>query len=232
MDLESVEWLERYLIEQTSNLALCIVSHDREFLDRVCTKIVETERGVAYSYNGNYRTFVDQKADRAALQQKNHDLQQKEIKALKSEINKLRPIESAAQSVKQKERQLKAMEQGGPDHIPRPFVDKKKFNFRFPPSPRCAPEVIELENVAHGYGGSTLFSDIDLCIERGDRIAILGPNGAGKSTLLRLIMGREEPREGTAEITASNAVTEYFEQDQVCDARKRAKPGTTSSRAL
>ena len=221
MDLESVEWLERYLIEQTSNLALCIVSHDREFLDRVCTKIVETERGVAYSYNGNYRTFVDQKADRAALQQKNHDLQQKEIKALKSEINKLRPIESAAQSVKQKERQLKAMEQGGPDHIPRPFVDKKKFNFRFPPSPRCAPEVIELENVAHGYGGSTLFSDIDLCIERGDRIAILGPNGAGKSTLLRLIMGREEPREGTAEITASNAVTEYFEQDQVCDARSK-----------
>ena len=95
MDLESVEWLERYLIEQTSSLALVIVSHDREFLDRVCTKIVETEQGVAYSYNGNYRTFLEQKAAREAIQMRDWEVQQKEIKALKAEINKLRPIESA-----------------------------------------------------------------------------------------------------------------------------------------
>jgi len=148
------------------------------------------------------------------LEMRNHDMQQKEIKALKAEINKLRPIESAAQSVKQKERQLKELQPGGKDHIPKPFVDKKKFNFRFPPAPRCAPEVIELEGVSHGYGDSTLFSDIELCIERCDRIAILGANGAGKSTLLRLIMGKETPREGTAEIVAQNAVTEFYEQDQ------------------
>ena len=145
---------------------------------------------------------------------KQYDAQQKDIKALKAEINKLRPIESAAQSVRyaprrqaamrapppyrpvltrgmlpastwqvrQKEKQLKELQPGGASHNPRPFVDKKKFSFRFPPSPRCAPEVIELEGVAHGYGKSTLFSDIDLCIEKGDRIAILGANGAGKST--------------------------------------------------
>jgi len=214
MDLESVEWLERYLIEQTSSLALVLVSHDREFLDRVCTKIVETEQGVAHSYNGNYRTFLEQKGEREALMMKNYEAQQKEIKALKGEINKLRPIESAAASVRQKERQLKELEPGGALHSPRPFVDKKKFQFRFPPCPRCAPEVIELEGIKHGYGDSTLFSDVELCIERGDRIAILGANGAGKSTLLRLIMGREKPREGTAEIIAANAVTQYFEQDQ------------------
>ena len=214
MDLESVEWLERYLIEQTSSLALVIVSHDREFLDRVSTKIVETEQGVAYSYNGNYRNFLEQKGEREALQMKDHQQQQKEIKALKGEINKLRPIESAAQSVRQKERTLEKLSPGGAEHIPRPFVDKKKFSFRFPPCPRCAPEVIELEGVSHGYGDSTLFSDIDLCIERGDRIAILGANGAGKSTLLRLIMGTEEARKGTAEIVAQNAVTQFFEQDQ------------------
>ena len=215
MDLESVEWLERYLVEQTSNLALVIVSHDREFLDRVCTRIVETEQGVAYAYNGNYRTFLQQKEARVAIQQKDYDAQRKEVRALKNEINKLRPLgESAAGAIRTKERSLAELEEGGAKHVPRPFVDKKKFSFRFPPSPRCSQEVIELEGLAHGYGGSTLFKDIDLCIERGDRIAILGPNGAGKSTLLRLIMGTEKPREGSAEIVASNAVPVFFEQDQ------------------
>ena len=69
-DAKAVEWLERYLIEQTSSLALVIVSHDREFLDRVCTKIVNTEQGIAASYNGNYRTFLAQKAEQDALQMK------------------------------------------------------------------------------------------------------------------------------------------------------------------
>ena len=139
------------------------------------------------------------------------------------------------------ERQLKELSPGGAEHVPRPFVDKKKFSFRFPPSPRCSQEVIELEDVAHGYKDQDLFSEIDLCIERGDRIAILGPNGAGapkslseipseipsnsdsfrlllagagKSTLLRLIMGREQPKTGRAEIVANNAVVQHFEQDQ------------------
>jgi len=150
-----------------------------------------------------------------ALQMKAWEAQQKEIKALKSEINKLRPLgESAAGAIRNKEKDLAMMQEGGKEHVAKPYIDKKKFQFRFPPCPRCSPEVIALEDVAHGYGSSTLFSDIDLCIERGDRIAILGPNGAGKSTLLRLIMGREEPRQGTAEIIADNAVTQFFEQDQ------------------
>merc|ERR1719171_1769095 len=85
MDLESVEWLERYLIEQTSSLALVIVSHDREFLDRVCTRIVETEQGVAYPHNGNYRSFLKAKEQRSELAQRAHDRQQKQIKELKSE---------------------------------------------------------------------------------------------------------------------------------------------------
>lgn len=72
--------------------------------------------------------------------------------------------------------------------------------------------MIELDGLSHGYHDSTLFRDINLGIERGDRIAILGPNGAGKSTLLRLVMGREKPREGSASIVASNAEVQFFEQ--------------------
>ena len=188
MDLESVEWLERYLIEQTSNLALVIVSHDREFLDRVCTKIVETEQvryttsissdphvvslpcapahclcslvlvaqGVAYTYNGNYRTFLDQKGERVALQMKAWEAQQKEIKALKNEINSLRPLgESAAGAIRNKERDLEAMQQGGKDHVARPFVDKKKFQFRFPPCPRVSQEVT-IPSTPHTHTGPTL----------------------------------------------------------------------------
>ena len=141
MDLESVEWLERYLIEQCDAYALAIVSHDREFLDRVCTKIVETDQGKAYSYNGNYRNFLKLKGEREEQAMKEHNLQQKEIKALKSEINGLRNDESAAASRRQKERQLKEMEPGGSEHVPRPFVNKRKFSFRFPPAPRCSQEV-------------------------------------------------------------------------------------------
>merc|ERR1719171_137239 len=96
MDLESVEWLERYLREQTEKLALVIVSHDREFLDRVCTKIVETNQGVAYSYNGNYRAHLKQKAEREALEMERYDKQQKQIKELKSEIRKLDNLEGNA----------------------------------------------------------------------------------------------------------------------------------------
>jgi len=214
MDLDSVEWLEKYLIEQTSKLALVIVTHDREFLDRVCTKIVETEQGIAHSYPGSYRTFLKLKGEREAQQMEAHERQRKQIRELKGEINKLRALESAAAAVRAKERQVKELEPGGALHAPRPFVNKRKFQFRFPPAPRCAPEVIELEGLSHGYGMHSLFSQVNLAIERGDRIAILGPNGAGKSTLLRLILGLEQPTGGRAEIVAKNAVVSFFEQDQ------------------
>lgn len=214
MDLESTEWLERYLVESTEKLAIVVVSHDREFLDRVCTKIVETEFGVTYSYKGNYRSYLTQKQARVAQAMQVWEAQQKEIKGLREDINRLRRDESAAAAVRSRERQLKAMLEGGEDHVPRPYTESKRFSFRFPPAPRCSKEVIEFEEVGHGYGDSTLFSGVDLCIERGDRIAILGANGAGKSTLLRLLLGNEKPRHGRAEIVANNAVVQYFEQDQ------------------
>jgi len=214
MDLDSVEWLEKYLTERTEKLALVVVSHDREFLDRVCTKIVETEFGVTYSYTGNYRSYLKQKEERVALAMAAWEAQQKEIRALRADISKLRNLESATASVRAKERQLKEMEEGGAEHVAKPYVPRRKFQFRFPPAPRCSKEVIELEDVEHGYGTSKLFRDINLVLERGDRVAILGPNGAGKSTLLRLIMGTEAPRHGRAEVVANNAVVQYFEQDQ------------------
>jgi len=214
MDLDSVEWLEGYLREQTSKLALVLVSHDREFLDRVCTKMVETEYGVTHSYPGNYRSFLKLKSERVRLATAAWEAQQKEIKALKADISRLRNNEAAAATVRAKERALAELQPGGEKHMPKPFTARARFGFRFPPAPRCSKELIELEGVEHGYGGSTLFSDVDLCIERGDRIAIIGPNGAGKSTLLRLILGTETPRRGRAEVVAPNAVTRYFEQDQ------------------
>jgi ATPase subunit of ABC transporter with duplicated ATPase domains len=176
--------------------------------------MVETEYGVTHTYPGNYRNFLKLKEDRVRLAMERWEARQKEIRAIKGDISRLRNTESAAVTVRAKERALKDMEPGGPKHVPRPFTAKARFAFRFPPAPRCSKEVIELEGVSHGYNGGTLFKDIELCIERGDRIAIIGPNGAGKSTLLRLIMGTERPRDGRAEIVAQNAVMRYFEQDQ------------------
>jgi len=214
MDLDSVEWLERYLTERTKKIALVVVSHDREFLDRVCTKIVETEFGVTYSYTGNYRAYLKQREERLALATEAWEVQQKEIKSLRAAISKLRKFESATASLRQKERQLAELDVGGAQHVPKPFVPRRKFTFRFPPAPRCSKDVISLADISHGYGNLTLFRNIDLVLERGDRVAILGPNGAGKSTLLRLILGTETPRTGHAEVVAANAVIQYFEQDQ------------------
>ena len=193
MDLDSVEWLEDYLTQKTSKLALVIVSHDREFLDRVCTKarsyvisprmvgsmrgaershsahthtrararahththtsaqrippaqIVETEFGVTYTYNGNYRTYLKQKDERRALDMSRWEAQQKQIKELRAEMNRLRDMESAAVTVKQKERQLNEMLEGGAEHITRPYTQRRPFQFRFPPAPRCSQELVELE---------------------------------------------------------------------------------------
>ena len=210
MDLESVEWLERYLIEQTSDLALAIVSHDRECLDRRCTCIVETEQGVAHSYNGNYRTFLEQKEERVAL-----DMKRWRRSRRRSRRSRPRSTSCARSSPPppSARRSARSRRWGWAATRTAAAVCRQESSRSASPGSRCAPEVIALEGVAHGYGSST-FSDIDLCIERGDRIAILGANGAGKSTLLRLIMGREAPREGDAEIIAENAVTQFFEQDQ------------------
>lgn len=212
LDLESVEWLESFLRE--NELPMVIVSHDREFLDRLCTKIVELEAGEAFEYPGNYSTFLKLKAQRRRAWQVAYERQQKYLAEQRNFIRRYRSSPARAKQVKSRQKLLERMERTGELVRPPPrFV--KPLVFRFPPAPRSSRDVLLLEDVTHGYESKTLFRDVNLAIERGDRMAVLGANGSGKSTLLRLVVGMESPDEGTVQCQQlPNARLAYFEQNQ------------------
>jgi len=209
LDLDSVEWLEDFLRNQ--NIPMVIVSHDREFLDQVCTKIVDTEGGLASEYDGNYSRFLQLKKARMDAWQAAYDAQEKRIKEEKSWINKFKLKQP--QAVKQREAKLEKLV-NSKDYVQKPPFLGKPFKFRFPDAPRLSPEVANIKGLSHSYGGNTLFEDAELFVSKGDRISVVGPNGAGKSTLLRFLTGREQPDTGSAEIVGQNIVANYFEQNQ------------------
>ena len=207
LDLETIEWLEVYLKGLTTPMV--IVSHDREFLDRLCTQIVETERGVSSTYLGNYSSYLLQKAEAREAQLSAYESQQKELEKQQAFVEKFRASATRSTQAKSREKQLDKIER-----IEAPTGGLKTLHFRFPPAPRSGREVAIIEDLVHTYGEKILFLGADLLIERGDRIAFLGPNGAGKSTLLRLIMGLEKPSEGTVKLGGHNVIPGYFEQNQ------------------
>jgi len=211
LDLESVEWIEEFLKNQKT-IPMVVVSHDREFLDRVCNKIVDTDGGIAAEYDGNYSNFLKLKKARMEAWQAAYDAQEKKIKEDRKWIQKFKIKQ--AQAVKQRQAKIEKLMKSD-KYVQKPPSLGKPFHFRFPDAPRLSPEVVEVKDLCHSYGDKQLFNDAELLIEKGDRIAIVGPNGCGKSTLLRLIVGTEEPSQsGCARITGQNVVANYFEQNQ------------------
>ncbi len=207
LDLETIEWLETYLKGLTTPMV--IVSHDREFLDRLCNQIVETERGVSTTYLGNYSSYLTQKAELAGAQQAAFDRQQKELEKQQAFVDRFRASATRSTQAKSREKLLEKIER-----IEAPTADVRTLRFRFPPAPRSGVEVVKIEDLTHSYGDKILFLGAELLVERGDRIAFLGPNGAGKSTLLRLITGLEQPTSGKVELGKHNVIPSYFEQNQ------------------
>ncbi|CDN16676.1 ATP-binding protein of ABC transporter [Richelia intracellularis] len=207
LDLETIEWLEKYL--KGLNTPMVIVSHDREFLDRLCTQIVETERGVSTTYLGNYSAYLQQKAENQAAQMSAYERQQKEIDKQQAFVERFRASATRSTQAKSREKQLEKIER-----IEVPTGSVRTLQFQFPPAPRSSREVVKIKELTHTYDDKILFLGANLLIERGDRIAFLAPNGAGKSTLLRIIMGMEPPTEGGVSLGEHNVIPGYFEQNQ------------------
>lgn len=207
LDLETIEWLENYLKGLTTPMV--VVSHDREFLDRLCTQIVETERGVSTTYLGNYSAYLEQKAENRNAQLSAYERQQKELERQQAFVDRFRASATRSTQAKSREKQLEKIER-----IEAPDADLKTLRFQFPPAPRSGREVVTVSDLVHTYDENILFLGANLLVERGDRIAFLGPNGSGKSTLLRLMMGLETPSEGTVALGQHNVIPSYFEQNQ------------------
>ncbi|MCY4387170.1 MAG: ATP-binding cassette domain-containing protein [Desulfurellaceae bacterium] len=206
LDLDSLLWLESYLHNYRGSIV--IVSHDRAFLDRMVNRVVALHRSALTEYTGNYSTFERVFEEHLESYRKTYDTQQEEIERLTRFINTFRYNARKAPQVQSRVKQLEKMEKLDP-----PQTVPKGVRFHFPQAPRSGRRVIELQRVSKCYDSVQVFENLDLVIERGDRVAVVGVNGAGKSTLSRILSGVEGPTSGSRQL-GHQVVLDYYAQQQ------------------
>ena len=205
LDLEARNWLEEYL--GAYPYAVILVSHDRYFLDAVVTRITDLNLRRLTDYVGNYSKYVAQRdamLDRLRQAKKEQD---EEVARVKLFIDRFRYQATKAAQVQSR---IKLLDKVVPIEVP---PERKRIHFTFPACRKSGRTVFELKQVRKAYGPLTVFKDLSLHIERGDRIALVGPNGSGKSTLMRMLSGEEAPDSGTRTV-GHEVVIEYFAQDE------------------
>jgi ATP-binding cassette, subfamily F, member 3 len=205
LDLDSLQWLEEYL--QTYQGAVVLVSHDKRFLDTMTRRTFELSLGSLTDYAGNFSFFLEAREERRELQQAAYRNQQQQIKQTERFIERFRYKATKARQVQSRIKQLDKME------VIRLEDEEEQIRFSFPPSPPSGKIAITLKRVSKSYGPIEVFADLDLEIDRGDRIAFVGVNGAGKSTLARIIAGAETYDTGER-IPGHNLEISYFAQHQ------------------
>ncbi len=204
LDIEACEWLEEFL--QDFSGAVLVVSHDRYFLDRVVSKVVDLHEGFTRSYPGNYTAYVKQKEELIRQQAESYERQQAEIARLEDFISRYHAGQRH-QEAKSREKRLEKMVR-----VRRPRTESEKIHVRLDAASNSGHIVLDLQDVGKGFDGKTLFTGLNLLVENGDRVGLVGPNGAGKTTLLRMILGDEEPSVGTLS-TGYGVEMGYFAQD-------------------
>lgn len=203
LDIPSVHWLEQFL--QTYKGAMILVSHDRDFLNRQINRIVSLESGGVKSYKGNLDFYLKAKEEERQTLEATARNQEQKIKEAQKFIERFRYKATKARQVQSKIKVLKKME------LVESHRPQKTIRFSFPVPARSGRAVVTIREVSRGFDRKNLYTNINLTVLRGQRIAIIGPNGAGKTTLLRMIAGEIEPDHG--EITLGHKVTmSYFAQ--------------------
>ena len=205
LDLDARNWLEGYLAEYP--FAVILVSHDRYFLDAVVTRITDLNLRRLTDYVGNYSKYVDQRDAMLERLRTAKREQDEEVARVKMFIDRFRYKATKAAQVQSR---IKMLEKVVPIEVP---PERKRIHFKFPACAKSGRTVVEMKHVRKGYGDLRVFDDVNLHIERGDRIALVGPNGAGKSTLMRMLSGEESPDTGTRTL-GHQVVLEYFAQDE------------------
>ena len=207
LDLDALNWLEQYLHSYSG--AMILVSHDRYFLDAVCTDIGELLFGEIEQYEGNYTRYQRLRAERFETRQRAFDQQRKEIERQQAIIERLKSYnrEKSLKRARSREKVLAKMEM-----LDRPR-EEKQVRFSFEARRRTGDDVLIVEELAKGYDGRTLFEALSLHRRAGDRVALIGPNGVGKSTLLKMIMKETDADAGLIRYGA-NVDVGYYDQHQ------------------
>ncbi|RWG83468.1 ABC-F family ATP-binding cassette domain-containing protein [Mesorhizobium sp.] len=189
LDLESLIWLEKFLKDYDG--ALLMTSHDREFMNRIVSKVIEIDAGALTSYSGNYEFYQEQRALADKQLQAQFERQQA---MLAKEIAFIERFKARASHAAQVQSRVKKL-----DKIDRVEPPKRRQTvaFEFQPAPRCGEDVATLKGIHKSYGSRSIYSGLDFQIRRRERWCVMGINGAGKSTLLKLVAGASEPDEGT-----------------------------------
>jgi ATP-binding cassette subfamily F protein 3 len=207
LDVDSVAWLEQQLAAWPG--ALLFVSHDRDFIDAVAERCVEVAWGTTTEYVGGFAEFIVAREERLQSLEAAASRQAREVARVERFIERFRYKATKARQVQSRIKTLQRLER-----IEVPKVEDLKLRFAFPEPPRSSRLVIEIEGATIGYDGQPVVSDVDLVIERGEKLALIGPNGAGKTTLLKAILGQLQPQSGSVKLGA-NVDIAYFAQHQV-----------------
>ena len=215
LDMESISWLENYLLNYSG--AVLIVAHDRYFLDKIVSKIIELDNGNATVFSGNYTDYASKKAILRNMQLKEYLNQQREIKHQEEVITKLKQFnrEKSIKRAESREKMLNKME----------FVDKSeilndKMDIKLEPNVISGNDVLTVDNLTKGFDGTVLFDNICFQIKRGERVALIGSNGTGKTTILKLINGIIPADSGSIYLGAKVNIGYYDQEHHVLDPDK------------
>lgn len=207
LDVESVEWLEKFLGAYEG--AILLVSHDRDFINAIATRVVEIDQTKLTSYTGNFEKFIEQRELIALQLEAAAKNQARKVAATQEFIDRFRYKASKARQVQSRIKSLDKMER-----ISAPARRHKAMKVTFPQPPRPGRVVMELKDINFAYENSLVYENLNLIIERGQKIALVGPNGAGKTTLLKLLAGALVPQAGTRDL-GHNVDCGYYAQHQI-----------------
>ncbi|SUB77245.1 ABC-F family ATP-binding cassette domain-containing protein [Porphyromonas macacae] len=205
LDIESIQWLEDFLIE--TGQTVVVISHDRAFVDHLTTRTIEVTMGRIYDYKVNYTEYQRLRAERREQQRKAYDEQQKFIAETREFIERFKGTYSKTLQVQSRVKMLEKLELVEVDE-----EDTSSLRLRFAPAPRSGNYPVIMNGVEKSFGDKQVFNNVNLTIERGDKIAFVGKNGEGKSTLVRCIM--EELEHGGELQLGHNVQIGYFAQNQ------------------
>ena len=207
LDLETLGWFQNELCNYSG--AILTISHDREFLNGICDGIIEIANGHLHRYHGNYDYYTTQKVEREAQQLAAYNNQQREIAHLEDFVRRFRAKASKASQAQARMKQLEKMVRLAP-----PEAAADTISFSFPQPQRSGQRIATFENIKQAYGDHVVYTDLNLIIEKQERIVLVGPNGAGKSTLLKILSNAVEIQDGVREL-GHNVSVGYFSQQRV-----------------